>query len=91
LGVGAVQEESHDFLEDFLADVDGAVDAIARFGPIHLTDGNVPGQGRCGGVFSSIAELDFSRSPLKTTVTAMKGIAMPGRGAAGASRCRRTR
>ncbi len=53
-GVRGIQEESYNLLEYFFPHVHGAMDAIARFDPIHFADGDFP---RHGG--SAIAKLDL--------------------------------
>src|SRR2546425_3751631 len=51
--VRTIKEKSYDRLEDFLADVHSAVDAIGRLNPIHFANSDFPQLS-----FSTIAELD---------------------------------
>ncbi len=51
--VRTIKERSYDLLEDFLADVHSAVDAIGRLNPIHFANSDFPQLS-----FSAIAELD---------------------------------
>jgi hypothetical protein len=73
LGVWAIEEERYNFLEYFLANVHGAMDAIAWLDPIHFAHRNLPWQS-----FAAIAELDMEQVSAQDHGHAMKGIAMPG-------------
>jgi hypothetical protein len=73
--VGTIEEKSHDFFEGFFADVDGAVNAIGGFDPIHFADGDLPG---CS--FSAIAEFDAKQITAEDNGHAVKGITVPGCG-----------
>ena len=54
LSVRAVKEKRHDLLEWLFADVDGAVDALARLHPIHFANRHLPRLS-----FATVAEFDI--------------------------------
>jgi hypothetical protein len=72
--VRPIQEKSHDFFEDLVADIHSAVKAIGRFYPIHFADSNLPRLS-----FSAVAELDVEQIAAQDHSQTMKGIAMPRR------------
>jgi hypothetical protein len=72
--IGTIEEESHDFFEGYVADVHGAVDAMARLRPIHLAHRNLPRLS-----FSTIAKFDVEQISAQHHRDSVKGIAVPRR------------
>ena len=72
VGAGTIQEESYDFLEEVLADVHGAVDAVAGLRPVHFANGDLPRQS-C----SAVTELDAEQVPAQDHGYAVKGVSVP--------------
>jgi len=72
LGVRTIKKERYDLFEYFLADIDRAVDAIARFHPIYFANRNLPRQS-----FSAITELDIEQIPAQNHSHAVKRIMVP--------------
>lgn len=72
-GVGAIEEEGDDLLERKLADVDGAMDAVARLDPIHFADRDVPRD-----CFTAVAEFNVEQIAAEDDRDAMVGIVVPG-------------
>jgi hypothetical protein len=71
--VGIVQKKRDDFFEYFFADVDGAVDAVGRLGPIHFAYGDGPRQS-----VAAVAKLDVKPVAAQDHGEPMKRIVMPG-------------
>jgi hypothetical protein len=72
--IGTIEEESHDFFEEYVADVYSAVDAIARLRPIHLAYRDLPRLS-----FSTIAKFDVEQISAQDDSHAVEGIAVPRR------------
>lgn len=54
--IRVVKEEGDHFLEWLTADVDGTMDVVGGFGPVHFADGDLPGEG-----LGAITELDVQQ------------------------------
>src|SRR2546425_332283 len=72
--VRTIKEKSYDRLEDFLADVHSAVDAIGRLNPIHFANSDFPQLS-----FSTIAELDVGVRDLAIEEAAEQADLMVGK------------
>lgn len=72
-GVGAIEEEGDDFLEGDFADIDGAVDAVARLDPIHYAGHYFPREG-----FAAVAKFDVKQVAAEDDRDAMVGVVVPG-------------
>ncbi len=59
VGVRVIQEESYDFLEEYIADVHGAVDTIAGLRSVQFANRDLPRQS-----FSRVMELDVEQIPV---------------------------
>jgi hypothetical protein len=75
LGVGTIQKERHDLLENLLANIHGSMDAIAGLNPIHFPYRDLPRQS-----FSAVAELDLQQISAQNYRYPVIGIVVPGCG-----------
>jgi len=73
--VRAIKEKGHDLLEEFLADIHGAMDPVARLTPIHLAHTDFKRLS-----FSAVAELDVEQIPAQDDSDPVKRVAVPSSG-----------
>jgi hypothetical protein len=78
IGIVTIEKKRYDLLENLFADIDCAMDTVARLNPIDLADCDLP---RHRG--SAIAKFDMQQVSAQNHSYAMKRVVMPRGGFAG--------